>query len=81
MSDGLDPLVAQYEAAYERHAVAEQVAALEGDIETATTHHKAALLLAWSLTAELDDKPPQDKNRRDWCYCPACVLVPFRRIA
>ena len=41
----------------------------------------AARLLAWSLVAELDDKPPQDKNRRDWCYCPGCVLVPFRRIA
>lgn len=79
--DGLDALEAHYTAAYEMHAVAEQMAALAGDIETATSHHKAALLIAWSLTAELDDKPPQDKNRRDWCFCPACVLVPFRRIA
>ena len=71
----------RYEAAYEVHAEAGQLAAGRGDMEAVEAHHAAARLLAWSLVAELDDKPPQDKNRRDWCYCPGCVLVPFRRIA
>lgn len=78
----LDVLRAQYEAAYEKHAELEQLAVATGDMDGAEQHHRAALLLSWSLVAEIDDKPPQEKNRRDLCHCVACLLADgFRRVA
>jgi hypothetical protein len=76
----LDAVKAQYEKAYEAHAVAEQLAAIEGTMAEVEQHHRAALLLSWSLVAEIDDKPPKDKNRRDWCYCANCLLAQFRKV-
>lgn len=72
---GLDAVRAQYEAAYERHAEAEQLAVATGDMDTAEGHHRAALNIAWSLTAELDDPATADP-----CLCPKCWAVALRRI-
>lgn len=71
---------AQYESAYNAHLKAERADAFAGKHDEADRHHEAGLLLSWSLVAEIDDKPPQDKNRRDWCYCANCLLATFRNV-
>ena len=80
MTDGRAALEAQYTSAYELHAEGEQLAVALGDFEGAAEHHKAALLIAWSLTAEIDDKPPNERTRRDWCHCVGCLLAQTRRV-
>lgn len=75
-----DELKARYAAEYEVHAEAGQELVAKGRYDEAERHHHAARLLAWSLVAEEDDKPPQDKNRRDWCYCVDCLLAQFRKV-
>ena len=69
-----------YEDAFELHAEAEQLAAMKGDMASSKQHHDAARLLAWSLTAEIDDKEPTQGNRRDVCACKRCTFAQYRRV-